>query len=83
MHDMAQEYKIKNDGKEGIFAVFVLRCTAPLWTAVRFGINGLDIRKKKPMPFVNHFFFHIWDKEWGHLAITCVNMTHLARFGAA
>jgi hypothetical protein len=68
-HDLAQEYKTNNNGKEGIFAVFVSRATAPLWTVVRFGNNGMDIRKKKPMPFVNHFFFHIWDKEWGHLSI--------------
>jgi hypothetical protein len=27
------------------------------------------IRRKKPMPYVNHYSFHIWDTEWGHVTI--------------
>jgi hypothetical protein len=27
------------------------------------------IEKKKPMPYVNHYSFHILDAEWGHITI--------------
>lgn len=68
-HDVAQDYKINNGRKEGIFVIFISRATAPLWSVARFGNGGIEISRKKPMPYVNHYFFHIWDKEWGHLTI--------------
>jgi len=27
------------------------------------------IERKKPMPYVNHYSFHILDPEWGHITI--------------
>jgi hypothetical protein len=27
------------------------------------------IERKKPMPYVNHYSFHILDPDWGHLTI--------------
>src|ERR1700745_2150730 len=35
------------------------------------GAPALDhhIEKKKPMPYVNHYSFHILDAEWGHITI--------------
>lgn len=51
----------------GIFAVLVGRAPAPVWEVRRFGNNGVDLRRKKSNPWVNHYSFHILDKEWGHM----------------
>jgi hypothetical protein len=29
------------------------------------------IERKKPMPYVNHYSFHILDPDWGHLIMSC------------
>ena len=68
-HEIAEEYLPKDTTKTGIFLVLVGRAPAPVWEVRRFGKGGMDIHRKKSMPFVNHYYFHIWDKEWGHIAI--------------
>ena len=49
--------------------MLVNRASAPIWEVTRYGHNGLDLHRKKPAPWVNHYTFHIWDQEWGHVAI--------------
>ena len=44
------------------------------WWAVRRRRCGMSapihhIERKKPMPYVNHYSFHILDPEWGHITI--------------
>jgi hypothetical protein len=24
-----------------------------------------NIKRKEPWPYVNHYYFHIWDQDWG------------------
>jgi hypothetical protein len=31
--------------------------------------NHHHIEPKRPMPYVNHYSFHILDPEWGHITI--------------
>lgn len=35
----------------------------------RYGNGGINIRKKEPQPYVNHYLFHIIDDDWGHITI--------------
>ena len=54
--------------RPGVFCVVVKRAPFPIWDVRRFGQGGIDLRKKKePMPYVNHYAFHVLDKEWGHM----------------
>ena len=53
----------------GIFAVFVSRASAMVWDIKEFGGGKIDIRKKTPMSFVNHYSFQIIDQHWGHITI--------------
>ena len=53
----------------GIFAVLVGRVPAPVWDVQRFANGAINLRRKKPMPWVNHYSFHIIDHEWGHVTI--------------
>jgi hypothetical protein len=68
-HDMAESYLPVDPQRTGIFVVLVNRAPAPVWDVHRYGNGGIDLRRKKPMPYVNHYTFHIWDAEWGHVAI--------------
>jgi len=46
----------------------VKRAPFPIWDVRRLGQGGIDLRKKKkPMPYVNHYAFHVLDKDWGHM----------------
>jgi len=64
-HNIAEEWLAKTKITQGLFLVLVGKAQAPVW----------DIRpphhleRKKPMPYVNHYSFHILDPEWGHITI--------------
>ncbi len=64
-HDLAEEYLAKTTVKRGLFLVLVGRAQAPVWD---IGAKH-HIERKKPMPYVNHYSFHILDPDWGHLTI--------------
>ena len=64
-HDLAEEYLAKTSITQGLFLVLVGRARAPVWD---ISANH-HIERKKPYPFVNHYSFHIRDRDWGHLTI--------------
>jgi hypothetical protein len=64
-HDLAEEYLVKTTVTQGLFLILVGRAQAPVWDVSA----NHHIERKKPMPYVNHYSFHILDPEWGHLTI--------------
>jgi len=66
-HDVAEEYLATHTVKRGLFLVLVARAIAPVWDVRRSRTGSLLLTKKTA--FVNHYSFHIWDSEWGHLTI--------------
>jgi len=68
-HRLAEEHLPDDPNFEGIFAVMVARMPAPVWRVLRFESGGFHLKRKDPMPFVNHYFFHIMDRDWGHVTI--------------
>jgi hypothetical protein len=64
-HAIAEDYCAKTTVTQGLFLVLVGRAQAPVW---EIGANH-HIERKKPMPYVNHYSFHILDAEWGHITI--------------
>jgi len=64
-HDIAEEHLAKTSVTRGLFLVLIGRAQAPVWDV---GTNH-HIEKKKPMPYVNHYSFHILDPDWGHITI--------------
>ena len=55
----------KTQIKQGLFLLLVGRAQAPVWD-IRANHH---IEPKRPMPYVNHYSFHILDAEWGHITI--------------
>ncbi len=70
-HEDAAELLPADAAYEGIFAIFCSRATSMLWEVHEFGNGKIDIRRKKKPSLVNHYYFHIKDKQWGHV---CVRM---------
>jgi hypothetical protein len=64
-HDIAEDYLARTTITQGLFLVLVGRAQAPVWDVTA----NHHIEKKKPMPYVNHYSFHILDAEWGHITI--------------
>ena len=64
-HDIAEEHLKTTKVKQGPFLILVGRAQARVWDV---GKNR-HIEPKKPMPYVNHYSFHILDPDWGHIAI--------------
>ena len=64
-HELAEQYLAKTQIKQGLFLILVGRAQAPVWD---ISANH-HIEPKRPMPYVNHYSFHILDPEWGHITI--------------
>jgi hypothetical protein len=64
-HDLAEEHLAKTKITQGLFLVLIGRAQAPVWDVS----PNHHIERKKPMPYVNHYSFHILDPDWGHITI--------------
>ena len=64
-HDLAEEHLAKTKVTQGLFLVLIGRAQAPVWDVS----SNHHIERKKPMPYVNHYSFHILDPDWGHITI--------------
>jgi hypothetical protein len=64
-HELAEQYLETTAVREGVFLILVGKAQAPVWD-----VSGKHhLERKRPMPYVNHYSFHIIDREWGHLTI--------------
>ena len=68
-HEDAAKLLPADGAYEGIFAIFCSRAPSMLWEVHEFGNGKIDIRRKKKASLVNHYYFHIKDKQWGHICI--------------
>jgi hypothetical protein len=64
-HELAEEYLAETKITQGLFLILVGRAQAPVWDVSA----NHHIERKKPMPYVNHYSFHILDPDWGHITI--------------
>jgi hypothetical protein len=79
-HELAQPYLPGNPKFCGLFLVIKSNAPAPLWEVKRNGEGRItEIRHRKSWPYVRHFFFHLIDREWGHVTI---RMCSYPPFGA-
>jgi hypothetical protein len=53
---------------EGVFLVVAGRAPASVWHVQQTATGRIRHIERK-QPWVNHYAFHIWDREWGHLII--------------
>jgi hypothetical protein len=75
----AEKARPKEANFQGIFLILVARGPAPVWQIKNSRRGKLLIRRAKNWPLVNHYHFHLMDKEWGHIS---VRMSGHPPFGA-
>jgi len=69
-HLTAQEYLDHHTVEPGLFLILVGRAPAPVWEVKKNRQGKITtIKRKEPWPFVNHYYFHIMDPDWGHVTI--------------
>ena len=69
-HKMAERHLATHETKPGLFLILVWKAPALVWEAQMTGTGKLGrLAPKDPWPYVNHYSFHIWDPDWGHLTI--------------
>jgi hypothetical protein len=68
-HEIAEEHIPKDPTFQGVFCILAGRAQAPVWEIKQSCKGNPHIIKKKPLPYVNHYSFHIMDPEWGHMTI--------------
>lgn len=79
-HELARPYLPTNPKFCGLFLVIKSNAPAPIWEVKRNAEGRItDIRHRKNWPYVRHFFFHLIDREWGHVTI---RMCSYPPFGA-
>lgn len=67
-HDLAEEHLKITQVTRGVFLILVRKAQAPVWE-VKVSGKQHHLERKKPMPYVNHYSFHILDPDWGHVTI--------------
>ena len=69
-HELAEQYRPQDPDFTGVFVILVGRAPAPVWEVKQSKTGqSIDIRRKKPYPYVNHYSFHLMGPEWGHVTI--------------
>ena len=69
-HELAQPYLPTDPNFCGLFLVIKSNAPAPIWEVKRNGQGQItEIRHRKSWPYVRHFYFHLIDREWGHVTI--------------
>ncbi len=70
-HEIAEKYLPTDPNFVGVFLILVARAPGVVFDIQRSKQNGkiTNIAKKKPLPYVNHYSFHIIDPDWGHITI--------------
>jgi hypothetical protein len=79
-HQLAEPYLPKNPKFSGLFLVITGNAPAPVWEVKRNAQGQIiEIQHRRKWPFVKHYYFHIMDREWGHVI---VRMCGYPPFGA-
>jgi hypothetical protein len=74
-HLMGEQHLAGGEVKPGLFPILVAKAPALVWEVKKTAggkLGSIEARGKQPdgktrWPFVNHYSFHIWDPEWGHI----------------
>jgi hypothetical protein len=53
----------------GIFRILVARAPAPVWRVFRGRSGKVVLLRPKSWRLINHYHFHLVDREWGHVVI--------------
>ncbi len=66
-HELAEQYRPTDPSFTGVFLILVAKAPALVWE-VTPNLRGVPhLTRKTPWPYVNHYHFHLIDRDWGHV----------------
>ncbi len=65
---IAERYLPKDANFVGVFVILVGRAPAPVWD-VKYSKGEKIVNIERKTQYVNHYYFHIQDPDWGHVTI--------------
>lgn len=69
-HKLAEQYLPMDPDYHGLFVVITSQAPAPVWEVRRSPRNQImDISRRNHWPYVRHYYFHLTDRDWGHVTI--------------
>jgi len=69
-HEKAEPYIPQDPQFKGVFLILVGRAPAPVWEVERNRKNQItNLYRKKRWPYINHYYIHLMDPEWGHVTV--------------
>jgi hypothetical protein len=68
-HLIAEEYLRTHSVGPGVFMVLVSKAPAMVWDVRRSADGAVIGNLARKRTYVNHYSFHIMDRQWGHLTI--------------
>src|SRR6516165_8545707 len=69
-HELAEPHVPKDPTFRGLFLMITANAPAPIWEVKRNSDGRItELRHRKNWPLVKHYYFHIMDREWGHVTI--------------
>jgi hypothetical protein len=69
-HELAEQYLPRDPDFQGVFVILVGRAPAPVWEVKQSKAGKIiEIKRKQPYPYVNHYSFHLMDPDWGHIPV--------------
>lgn len=69
-HQLAEPHLPKDPQFRGLFLVITGNAPAPVWE-VKHNPQGqiIEIQHRRQWPFVKHYYFHLMDRQWGHVVV--------------
>jgi hypothetical protein len=67
--EVAREHHPKDPDFEGLYLVLITNAPALVWRVKKCSKGAPHLERRKPWPPVQHYHFHIQDREWGHVTI--------------
>jgi hypothetical protein len=69
-HELAEAYLPADPKFCGLFLVITGNAPAPVWEVKRNAQDRImEVRHRKRWPYVKHYYFHLIDRDWGHVTI--------------
>ena len=68
-HARAAQARPADPDFQGVFRIMVSRAPGLVWRVWKNKAGKVLIRRPKQWPLVNHYHFHLIDREWGHVTI--------------
>jgi hypothetical protein len=64
-HEVAEQHLPQNPTFAGLFLILVAQAPALVWKVTKGKSGAPHLSRKQPWPYVNHYHFHLLDKDGG------------------